>query len=362
MNHIAIDLGGRESQICVRDEKGNILEERRVRTGSIGTYLSKAPPGRVVVETCAETFRVVDVARGLGHETCVVSSHLVRALGVGERRTKNDQRDARKLSEASCRMDLPSVHIASKEARDQKSRCNQREALVEARTKLINGVRGWLRVVGISPSSGSAETFAARVRRASEFELPRYIERQLEVIDDIKEAIDESTEEVKQLAQSDETCQALMTVPGVGPQTAIRFKNGLDELSRFANAHAVESYVGLAPGENSSSERKRITSITKAGSRKLRWLLIQAAWTARRCRPNDPMVVWSLEVEKRRGKFVAVTALARKLAGILFAIWRDGSRYQPGRAAAKPREDNKPQEPRRRVYQLRAPAKPAAEP
>jgi transposase len=76
-----------------------------------------------------------------------------------------------------------------------------------------------------------------------------------------------------------------------------------------------------------------VTSITKAGSPKMRWALIQACWVARRWARTDPMVCWSREVELRRGKKVAVVALARKMAGIMYAIWRDGSRYDPRRGA-----------------------------
>jgi hypothetical protein len=82
----------------------------------------------------------------------------------------------------------------------------------------------------------------------------------------------------------------------------------------------VESYLGLVPGEDSSAERKRRTSITKAGPPALRWCLVQAAWAARRTRRKDPIHRWGEEIEKRRGRRVAVLALARKLAGILYAI------------------------------------------
>ena len=136
----------------------------------------------------------------------------------------------------------------------------------------------------------------------------------------------------KVLARSDELCRRLMTVPGVGPVTAVRFKAALDEQSRFRDAHRVESYLGLVPGERSSSESQHRLGITKAGSTALRACLIQAAWAARRCKDTPLMVTWSLEVEKRRGKYVAVVALARKLVGVLFAIWRDGTRYDKTRA------------------------------
>ena len=65
----------------------------------------------------------------------------------------------------------------------------------------------------------------------------------------------------------------------------------------------------------------------------MRWLLVQAAWAALRCAPQHPMSIWATQVAERRGKRIAVVALARKLAGILFALWRDGTTYSQKRGA-----------------------------
>jgi transposase len=335
MEHLAIDLGGKESQICVRGSDGQIVEERRCSTAMLGGYLASRPKSRVVVETCSEAFAVADAALAVGHEVRVVPATLVRSLGVGARRLKNDQRDARVLSEVSCRIDLPSVHVPKRTSRERKTMCGMREALVGTRTKLVNTVRGWLRAEGRRPKSGELSTFSARVRTlASEAALPGYIERQLRLIDALNEEIHAADRELATAAKTDPVARRLMTVPGVGPATALRFVAALDEVSRFPGAHAVESYLGLVPGEDSSAERKRRTSITKAGPTALRWCLVQAAWAARRTRRRDPMHRWVDEVEKRRGKRVAVLALARKLAGILFALWRDGTVYEPRRSGA----------------------------
>ena len=335
MEHLAIDLGGRESQICVRSSDGQILEERRCRTGALAGYLAGRPPSRVIVETCSEAFAIADAALGVGHEVRVVPGTLVRTLGVGARRLKTDRRDARVLSEVSCRIDLPSVHVPSRQARERKTLCGMRDVLVGARTKLINSVRGWLRAEGRRPRGGEVSTFSARVRALSlEAPLPSYVERQLRTLDRLSGEIREADRELAATAKADPIAPRLMTVPGVGPATAVRFVAALDEISRFPGAHAVESYLGLVPGEDSSAERRRRTSITKAGPTALRWCLVQAAWAARRARRKDPMHRWADEVEKRRGKRVAVLALARKLAGILFAIWRDGTVYEPRRSGA----------------------------
>jgi len=91
MDHIAVDLGGRESQICVRGSDGAILEERRYPTGMLGQYLATRLESRVVVETCSEALGVADVALEAGHEVRVVPTTLVRSLGVGARRIKTDR-------------------------------------------------------------------------------------------------------------------------------------------------------------------------------------------------------------------------------------------------------------------------------
>jgi transposase len=330
VEHVAIDWGGWESQICVRSADEQIIDSRRVRTARLGEYLARRPPSRVIIETCTQAFAIADQARACGHDVRVVPSTLAPSLGVGERRTKTDRRDAEALSRASCRLDLQSVHIPSPESRQLKSMCASRDALLRSRTLLVNSVRAWLRSDGRTVRS-TPENFPDRVRRACEAR-PPHIDPLLAALDALNTQIRLADRALFALARNDELCHRLMTVPGVGPVTAVRFKAALDDISRFRSAHAVESYIGLVPGERSSSGSQHRLGITKAGPRALRACLVQSAWAARRCKTDPMMVHWSREVEKRRGKHVAVVALARKLAGILFAIWRDGTQYDCKRA------------------------------
>lgn len=336
MQHIAIDLGGRESQICVRDETGKILLEKRTETKRLARFLTKSKHSRVIVETCAEAFSVADSAIAAGHEVKVVPATLVKTLGVGSRGIKTDVRDARVLSEVSTQIVLPSVHIPKDISREWKTICGMRSELVKVRTGVINCVRGWLRQSIIKPKSGDAVTFSARIREVvlgTECGLPQHVERLLETIEHLNAQIKLADEEVKSLSSECATCVRLMTVPGVGPNTSLRFVAALDEISRFTNAHAVQSYLGLTPGERSSSDKVRRTGITKAGAKEVRSCLVQAAWNVRRYRKNEPIGIWAEQIAGRRGTHVATTAVARKLAGILFAIWRDNTVYEPQRAA-----------------------------
>jgi len=331
MNHLAIDLGGRKSYVCIRGEDGQVIREGAVETDKLDRVLRGQAKSRVVVETCAEGFGVADLAMAHGHEVRVVPATLVRALGVGARGIKTDQRDARALSAASCQMDLPSVHVPSQQSRELKSMLGMRSGLVTCRTQLINGVRGYFRARRVRPRKGTTATFPKRVREL--VEIPDFVELQLVAIDTLTTQIRAADKKLAALAKASDVCRRLMTVPGVGIIVSLAFVAALDDPHRFDGAHAVQSYLGLVPGENSSSGRLRKTGITKAGNPFARWALVQAAHHARRSRPNDPMVLWSRQVEERRQRPKAVIALARKIVGILWAIWTKTQVYNPARGA-----------------------------
>lgn len=331
MKHIAIDLGSRESQICSRAADGKIIEERKIRTCNLPSYLKRQDKSRVIVESCAEAFAVADAAKDHGHQATVVQSTLARALGVGARRIKTDKRDARALSNVSTRVTLASVYIPSPRARELKVMLGMRDRLVQSRTILINNLRGWLRTKMLKLRSGAVKTFPQRLEKKllnTVEGFPLFVQRQLIVIKTLNEQILAAEEELSQIAQQDKLCQRLMTVPGVGILTSLRFMATIDQLERFAEPHLLQSYIGLTPGERSSSMKKQRTSITKAGCKQLRWLLVQAAWSAYRTRRKDPMVLWAKGIEERRGRKIAIIALARKLSGILYAIWRDATVYK----------------------------------
>jgi transposase len=328
MDHIAIDLGSKRSQVCIRTTDSKVQLETKCRTRDLGQWLETQPKARVVMEACSEAFEVARAARAAGHEAVIVPPTLVRALGVGARRVKTDERDAQALSLVSCRMDLPGIHIPSEEAQRWRELLTSRQSLLKARTELVNSVRGWLRSQLKSLALRGTETFPKRVRELLQ-QVPVHIEWQLKSVETLTEQIREATRMVRKLAKADAVCRLLMTAPGVGPVTSLRFRATIDDVKRFSSGHSVQSYLGLTPGEHSSGETKRRTGISRAGPSQVRSALVEAAWIAMRYRPTDPMMQWASGVMARRGKQIAAVALARKLAGLLYAMWRDNEPYNP---------------------------------
>jgi transposase len=335
MNHIGIDLGSRESQVCVRSETGDVAQEMRCSTSDLDAFLRNRPPARVVLETCTEAFRIATIAKRHGHDVRIVAATLVRSLGVGHRRLKNDVRDARTLSEASCRIDLPSVHIPSVSSQEVKAICVSREALIKARTQLVSRVRSYVRS-RIGPLRATPDSLPKKVRRTLINDpegLPAHLDRLLIALETISAQIASADAELAELAENDERMRRLMTVPGVGPVTAARFVAALDDINRFPNAATVASYLGLIPGEDTTGFRVKRTRLTRAGAPQVRWALGQAAWSLYLRRPKDPMVQWAKQVAARRGIQIAITALARKLAHVLYAMWKHGTDYDSTRSA-----------------------------
>ena len=95
----------------------------------------------------------------------------------------------------------------------------------------------------------------------------------------------------------------------------------------------MSSYVGLVPSERSSGDKQSRGPITKAGNARTRWLLVEAAWCIMRYKnpKTEQLREWASRIAARRGKHIAVVALARRLSRILFAVWRDDRDYTPDR-------------------------------
>lgn len=133
------------------------------------------------------------------------------------------------------------------------------------------------------------------------------------------------------MAHSDPVCRRLMTVPGVGPLTALAFRAGVDQPARFRHARAAPAAFGLTPRIDNSGEVERNGAITKAGDGLVRSLLFEAANALLlRTRHWCALKRWGLAIAKRRGLNRARVAVARRLAIILLAMWRDGTDFRWG--------------------------------
>ena len=335
MDHIGIDVHKRDSQIYILAEGGEVIE-RRIRTEPerFDAVLGTRPRARIVLEASTDSEWVARCLEALGHEVIVADPNFAPMYATRTRKVKTDRRDARALAEACLLGAYRPAHRLSDPQRHVRGRLVVRDALVRTRTRYISIIRALLRQHGYRVPSGSAEHFVHRVQRlplpgrlrsvvAPLFALMRPLNAQLTYSDAT----------IEHLAVQDPRVSRLRSVPSIGPVTAAAFLAAIDDAQRFPHAHQLEAYLGLVPGERSSGETQRRGAITKAGHSRPRWLLIQAAVSILRRRPPqaEDLRTWAMRIAARRGKQVAVVALARRLAGILYALLRDGSVFEPQR-------------------------------
>jgi transposase len=272
-----------------------------------------------------------------GNEVLLVDTTRTKKLGIGQHRRKNDRIDAEILARAVESGGIPVAHLLSPHRQELRRELNVRRALVETRSQYVTTIRGLVRERGENLKSCDPEQFQANIHKANLSAEVRVtvgpLAATLAVVDT---QLAEVEQRLEQLCASEPVVAQLRTVPGVGPIVAASFVSVIDEAKRFHNAHEVESYLGLVPSEDTTGGKRRLGAISKHGNSYLRSLLVQAAWIIMR-QPHrvDPLQCWAEAIAKRRGKRIAVVALARRLAGVLWAMWRDSTVYDPELVARK---------------------------
>jgi transposase len=338
--YIGLDLHLRESQLCILTADGAVAE-RRVRTTAawFAHALGERLRTRVLLESSTESEWVARCVEALGHEVVVADPTFAPMYATRARQVKTDRRDARALADACRAGTFRPAHRPSETRRHLRAELVIRDALIRTRTRYVNVARAMTRHARLRLPSGGADRLVARLAAlAMAEELRAELAPLVAVLEPLQHEIDTADERLSVLAAADPVIRRLMTTPGVGPVTAAAFVAALDDVARFATAHHVEAYLGLVPREWRSGERQRRGAITKAGSPRVRSLLVEAAWCITRSkRPDLEMLrTWAARIAQQRGRRVALVALARRLAGILYALWRDETEFgarRPRRAA-----------------------------
>lgn len=337
MDNIGLDLHKRESQLCILTEDGEI-QERRILTDRdrFSAVLGGRPPARILVEASTESEWVARHLESLGHTLIVADPNYAPMYATRRRRVKTDRRDARTLAEALRVGAFRPAHRLSEAQRQVRGELAVRDALVHTRVRFIGVVKALVRREGLRIAGGAAEQLARKLAALPlSPSLAAELAPVLALLEPLNAQIAAADARLAQRAAGDPVVARLTTAPTIGPVTAVAFVATLDDVGRFGSAHRVAAYLGLTPSERSSGEQQRRGRISKTGNPRLRSLLVEAAW--RILRTTQPgaagLRAWAEQIAARRGRSVAAVALARRLAGILYAMWRDGRDYRGLRLA-----------------------------
>jgi len=330
MYYTGIDLHRKTSFFTTINKNGEIVKRANLQNQqkTIIAYLdSLEDQSQIVIESTANWYWLYDLLNDHGFN--VVISNPVKTKAIASARIKNDKLDSHMLAQL-LRADLvATVHVSTRQTRQLKELLRHRSKLVRDAVRMKNRIHNIMAKNNLTvPVS---DLFGKKglefLKQAS---LPGYHRQQvqtyLQLYQRIKEQVSALTDEVHRQAKSNTMAQLLMTIPGVGPITAMFMVAEIEDISRFPTYRHLASYAGLVPALDASAEKHRSGRITKQGSPHLRTALVEAAQAATRTKSR--LNIFFRRRIVRSGYQKAIVATAHKIIQYAFFILRDQQPYR----------------------------------
>jgi transposase len=333
--YAGLDVSDKTTHICAVDAEGTVLRRDVVASdpGVLAKWLNRHCAGviRVVLETGPlATFLYHGLAEQGVPVECICARHAKGVLSV--RSNKSDVHDAEGLAQLARTGWFKRVHMKASATHIDRAALRIRAQLITARTSMANQLRGLLKLFGLR--MGAARTPGRRAERLAAF----YSQRpDLEVLfapliasmEIIEEQLHASNRLLEDRAAADPICTRLMSVPGVGPITALTYTASLEDPHRFARSEDVGAFAGLVPRRNQSGERDTNGHISRAGDPMLRRALYESAnIILSRVKRPFALQQWGMRIAEAKGAKRARTAVARKLAALLHTLWLNETEFR----------------------------------
>lgn len=283
------------------------------------------------IESCYET----GFSGFVLHRSLCAAGIRNRVVNAGDvetssRKNKTDKRDSEKLAVQLMSGSLKGVRVPDKEQELGRQLTRVREQLMRKRTSTKNQIRMRFHYFGLLSYSEKREMSFSLVREVLEKVDSRELLISTEVLVDTWKHLDEQLKRVnaalKSQAEEDDFEAIYRKLPGVGFLSSRVLSNELGDLRRFPNMKSLYSFTGLTPGENSSGESRKLGHISREGNRRLRHVLVEAAWNA--LSKDKELREYFEQLATRAGKKRAIVAVARKLVGRARALFISGEDYR----------------------------------
>jgi transposase len=333
--YAGLDVSDKTTHICILDGDGNVLRRDVVASDPdvIAKWFHKHSRGlvRVVLETgTLSTFLYHGLKERDVPIECICARHAKGALSA--RVNKSDVHDAEGLAQLARTGWFKRVHMKASATHIDRAALRIRTQLITTRVAMINQLRGLMKLFGlrlnqVRTPGKRAERLAALYRQRPDLEV--VFAPLVACVDTVEQQLRVSDRLLERRASSDTVCARLMSVPGVGPITALTYSASIEDPLRFTRSEDVGAYVGLVPRRTQSGERDTKGHISRAGDGMLRSALYEAA-NSILCRVKRPCALqeWGRRMSETKGTRRARTAVARKLAVLLHSLWLNETEFR----------------------------------
>ena len=330
---IGIDLAKRSFQLHGTRADGAVAFRRKLSRDTMLRFVAAQPRCVVAMEACASAHHWGREIGTLGHTVKLVPPIYVKPF---VKRQKNDAADAEAICEAASRPTMRFVAVKTQEQQARGMLFRTRDLLVRQRTQTINALRGHLAEFGVVAPRGPA--YVGRLAEAIEDAdsgLPDPVRELgallLDQVADLDEEIAGLEHALRERAREDEQTVRLMSIPGIGPVTAMAIQAFAPPMESFRRGRDFSAWLGLVPRQHSTGGKPKLGRISKMGQRDLRRLLISGAmatvrWAVRRGATKDP---WLARMLVRKPRMLVAVALANRMARIAWALMTKNEHYRP---------------------------------
>ena len=334
--YIGVDFHARQQTVCSLKTDEGVVNSHHLKhqdKDEVRAFYQQFK-GRVIVGIEASGYSpwFEQLLEELGHEVWLGDATEIRRRARW--RQKNDRRDAELILDLLVHDEFPRLQRPSPQSREILRMLRYRQKLIKIRTMGKNSLQALALQSGLAKrshlftKSGLQELCTARMSPAMQWQREQW----LQLLEPLNQRLLETMLWLKQQSQDDARIKLLRTHPGIGLLTSLCVVHTLWPVSRFRNQRKVAAYAGLEPMERSSAERKHFLGVSKAGSRVLRYLLVEAAHTA--VKKDDDLKRFYQRLATRRGRPKAKTAAARKLLIRSYIMLRDEIDYAEFRRRA----------------------------
>jgi transposase len=332
-----LDVSLEETAICVVGETGRTVRELRAASEPKALITALSGLGlaldRIGLEACSLTAWLHDELRAAGLPAICIETRQANAA-MKTMPNKTDRNDARALAQIMRTGWYRRVHVKSRQCRLWRSLLVARRTVLNEMRSIENVVRAVLRESGIKLGTPGRAAFAARVRERAggDPHVMQLVEPLLAILATMLAQLARLTKQILDIVRQEEACRRLMSVPGVGPITALAYRATIDRPDRFRRSRDVGAHLGLTPARYQSGETDIQGRVSRCGDELARTALYEAAHSLLvRSRKWSSLRAWGMSVAKRRGMARARVAVARKLAVILHRMWSDEAEFRFGK-------------------------------
>ena len=332
-NVIAIDLAKNIFQVCTMNDKGQVTLNKSIRRSDLAAFIGQQPISKIAMEACYSSHYWARIFQSFGHTVVLLPAQHVAPFVRGN---KSDHNDAVAIAEAAHRPNILPVPIKSESQQAIQAVHRIRERYVSTRTRLMNQTRGILSEFGIICPQGHAAFCALlhEIMAPEDQRVPALLKSCLGHIADEYYALSKKTLELekrlKSLANQNDTCSYLLSVPGIGVINATAIYSAIGRGEQFKSGREFAAWLGLTPRQSSSGGSVKTSGITKRGNRYLRKQLVHGARAilSRSKNKNDSLSLWANRLIARRGIQKATVAMAAKMARIAWVLLQKSQCYQ----------------------------------